>query len=480
MNAQPPAPAAPEGAKPGLLALLFGTRARVDRPTYLRVGVVLTLVKYAIDFGLIYGTTGHLWMPHEYLSPAVSTRSSILGGGNEWALALMIVLTLPFLWVGLSMTLRRAVDAGVSATVALLFLVPGVNYILMGFLAMMPSAPPKEQAVAGVDLHPRGKIIAALYGVLAGLGLGLGVTLFSTLVLRQYGEVLFLVTPGLIGAFAGWFFNQDEDRGLRATLGVSMLAVSIVGMAMLLFAIEGVICLVMAMPLALGLGLIGGALGRQMARFTRVAAGHLLVIFALTPLLGAVEAALPAPLVEREVATSVVIDAPPAAVWPNVVGFAELDAPPSLIYSVGVAYPLRARIEGEGVGAVRHCEFTTGAFVEPITAWEPHRRLAFDVIEQPAPMFEWSPYRHVHPPHLDGYLRSRRGEFRLIDLGDGRTRLEGSTWYTLDLAPSAYWALESDALIHGIHGRVLAHIKRLSEGGHVSVPAALDDRPLGG
>lgn len=94
---------------------------------------------------------------------------------------------------------------------------------------------------------------------------------------------------------------------------------------------------------------------------------------------------------------------------------------------------------------MRHCEFTTGAFVEPITAWEPGKRLAFDVASQLPPMFEWSPYAHVHPPHLDGYFRSRRGEFRLRDLGDGRTELEGSTWYTLDLAPAPYWALWSDA-----------------------------------
>lgn len=140
-----------------------------------------------------------------------------------------------------------------------------------------------------------------------------------------------------------------------------------------------------------------------------------------------------------------------------------------------VATSIRARIVGEGVGAVRHCEFTTGAFVEPITAWEPPHRLAFDVASQPPPMHEWSPYRHVHPPHLDGYLRSRRGEFRMIDLGDGRTRLEGSTWYTLDLAPAGYWALWSDGLIHGIHDRVLTHVKALSEAGYVIIPAVLDD-----
>lgn len=75
-------------------------------------------------------------------------------------------------------------------------------------------------------------------------------------------------------------------------------------------------------------------------------------------------------------------------------------------------------------------------------------------------MHEWSPYRHVHPPHLDGYLRSKRGEFRLVPLPNGRTRLEGRTWYELDLAPSGYFALWSHWAIHRIHARVLEHIAR--------------------
>jgi uncharacterized membrane protein YhaH (DUF805 family) len=474
-TADTPTRPGPGPEKAGPLALLFGTSAPVDRPTYAKVGVALMLLKYAVDAGLIYASTGHVWMPYEYLSPALSTRTAILEGGNEPTLVALVLIALPFLWIGLSMSLRRAVDAGKPATLALLFLVPGLNYLLMIALAALPSAPPKDWRRAAAELHPRGKILAALYGILAGLGLAVGLTLFDTLVLGTYGSMLFLVTPGLIGAFASWFFNRDAKRGLGASIGVASLAIAIAGASLLLFAIEGAICLVMAMPIALVLGIIGAALGRSMADFTRSAATHLLLVAAAMPALMAVEAGTAAPLREREVATSVVIDASPAAVWPNVVGFAELDAPPAWIYEAGVAYPQRARIDGEGVGAIRHCEFTTGAFVEPITAWEPGRRLAFDVRSQPAPMHEWSPYKHVHPPHLDGYLRSRRGEFRLIDLGDGRTRLEGSTWYTLDLGPSTYWALWSDALIHGIHDRVLEHIKGLSERGHVSVPAAQDD-----
>ena len=78
-------------------------------------------------------------------------------------------------------------------------------------------------------------------------------------------------------------------------------------------------------------------------------------------------------------------------------------------------------------------------------------------------MFELTPYRHVHPPHLDGALRSNRGEFLLIPLPGGRTRLEGRTWYEFEMFPQGYWTLWSDLVIHRIHERVLLHVKRLSE-----------------
>ena len=129
-----------------------------------------------------------------------------------------------------------------------------------------------------------------------------------------------------------------------------------------------------------------------------------------------------------------------------------------------MAYPQRASISGDGVGAIRHCVFSTGAFVEPITAWDPGRRLSFDVVAQPPPLRELSPYRNLSPPHLDGYLRARRGEFRLVALPGGRTRLEGSTWYVLEIGPEMYWRLFSDYFIQRIHRRVLDHIRTEVEG----------------
>jgi hypothetical protein len=132
------------------------------------------------------------------------------------------------------------------------------------------------------------------------------------------------------------------------------------------------------------------------------------------------------------------------------------------MFLTGIAYPIRAEIEGKGVGAVRNCIFSTGPFVEPITRWDEPNRLSFDVTSQPCPMKEWSPY-NIHPPHLDHHLISKKGEFRLIRLEGNRTRLEGSTWYSNNMWPNGYWGIWSDAVIHGIHLRVLDHIRTEAE-----------------
>jgi len=166
----------------------------------------------------------------------------------------------------------------------------------------------------------------------------------------------------------------------------------------------------------------------------------------------------------RPVQTSFVVNASPEKVWPNVIGFSEIEVPRPWYFRSGIAMPLRARIDGEGVGAVRHCEFTTGSFVEPITVWEPPRRLAFTVESQPPTMEEWSPYSQIAPPHIEeSILTSKRGEFLLEPLPDGKTKLIGTTWYDLDMAPNWYWALWSDAILHKIHERVLTHVAQLSE-----------------
>jgi hypothetical protein len=218
----------------------------------------------------------------------------------------------------------------------------------------------------------------------------------------------------------------------------------------------------MAAPVVLLAGTLGAFAGYAIANGARTPTYHVACVVGALPLVALIESELPRNA-RREVVSAIEVDAPPDRVWPNVVKFSELPPATELVFRAGVASPQRARIEGAGPGAVRRCEFSTGTFVEPITRWEAPSRLSFDVVDQPVPMIEWSPYGSIHPPHLDGYFRSVAGEFRLVPLEGGRTRLEGSTWYELDLAPRDYWGIWAETLVHRIHLRVLRHIKRLSE-----------------
>src|SRR5204863_4533106 len=152
------------------------------------------------------------------------------------------------------------------------------------------------------------------------------------------------------------------------------------------------------------------------------------------------------------VTTAVEIDRPAESVWSHVVAFSNLPEPTEWIFRTGIAYPIRAAIQGAGPGAIRQCEFSTGPFVEPILVWDEPRLLQFAVTKNPAPMQEWT-YKKIHPAHLDSFLVSRQGQFLLISLPGGRTRLEGTTWYVHNLWPERYWQVWSDFIIGRVHQR---------------------------
>ena len=188
----------------------------------------------------------------------------------------------------------------------------------------------------------------------------------------------------------------------------------------------------MAAPIAIVLSVLGGFVGYLIIgnRAAPLNPTAVVLLFLSVPFtMGMEKQADPAPPL-LSVTSSVVIDATPDRVWPNVISFSPIPAERDWVLRTGVAYPIRARIDGSGVGAVRHCIFTTGEFVEPIEVWDENRLLRFSVAQQPEPMEELSPYPHLKTPHLDGYLQSREGELRLSALPDGKTLLTGTTWYT--------------------------------------------------
>jgi hypothetical protein len=240
----------------------------------------------------------------------------------------------------------------------------------------------------------------------------------------------------------------------------------VAGSALLLFPFEGAICLLMASPLVLLLATLGAMVGYLLQPQTyssRELASLFLLLAFFPPAMMGSESFAPQAIPEFAVRTAVDVNATPTRVWQYVVSFSQIPEPEDWLFRAGIAYPIRAQIHGRGPGAIRYCIFSTGPFVEPITVWDEPRLLEFSVTKNPSPMREWSPYADLHPPHLDGFLVSHKGRFLLTPLPDGRTRLEGVTWYVHTLWPASYWRLWSDFIIHRIHLRVLNHVKQAAE-----------------
>jgi len=441
----------------------FGLAAPVDRITYAVTGVVLAVVKYAVEATVIRSVTGRQLSPVEFVSPSFVTRSRLLEGAPEWLAWGLFVWSIPFIWLALSMSVRRAAAAGVSPWMGATVLLPLVNLVTMAVLACLPDRPAAVRPPPVVPPKSSIEDMAAVRAVCAALAVGCVTFLVGVSWFKTYGAVLFFGTPLVMGMVAGFLANRPLPRSTKATTRIGVLVMFLAGGVLLAFAFEGLICLVMAAPIVMPLSIAGALLGKWIAEATNAGLAGAVPLLLVLPLLAGAES-LTRDLPEHEVLTVVEVAAPPEAVWRHVVEFPDLPAPEEWFFRCGIACPQRARIEGTGVGAIRHCEFSTGDFVEPITAWEEPRRLAFDVVAQPDPMVELSPWRHVHPPHLaDASLKSRRGEFRLVPIAGGRTRLEGRTWYTFDMRPQAYWTMWSDVAIHAIHRRVLEHIRRLAE-----------------
>jgi hypothetical protein len=293
---------------------------------------------------------------------------------------------------------------------------------------------------------------------------GLVLTFVTMYVAASYAWSLFVGTPFVIGLCAAAVYRAHRGSRLGGACAGALMAVGLVAVGLVATGADGAICVLMALPLAAAAAVLGGLLsqilGDHGSTDLRV---HASLMFLVLPLLTAGEAALDREPEVRPVTTTVVVDAPPEAVWRHVVAFEPLPPPREAIFRAGIAYPVEATIEGRGVGAVRRCRFSTGDFVEPITAWRKGRLLRFRVTEQPEPMRELSPWGGIRPPHLDGFLRSHQGEFRLTPLPGGRTRLEGTSWYENRMWPEAYWRLWSDGLIHAIHRRVLDAIETRAE-----------------
>lgn len=449
---------------------LFRWNGKLNRRAYALVGLIGFAIKHPIDH-FVAAHFLHARGFFNYWAPLGSAaRIAHLSEPEYKFLATMLLIAMPFIWIGLAMTVRRLRDAGQPVWLVVFFFLPYLNLLFFLVLCLLPPRKQTEATEAASWPHvrtldgiiPRSPLGSAVLAIILTAAIGLLFVLLGTVVVGAYGWSLFVALPFCLGLFAVLLYSYHGPRDFWTCFNVSLLPVGLVGVLLLAVALEGLICILMAAPLALGLAALGGSLGYYIQATQwhgkNTPAMLSIILLAMPAFFGAERvAALKAPT--YVVHTSIDVQAPPERVWQEVVAFAEIPAPTEMLFRAGVAYPIRAEISGSGPGAIRRCVFSTGAFVEPIQVWDAPRLLKFGVTSSPAPLNELTPYGHIEPPHLHGYFVSEQGQFLLTPLPGGGTRLEGSTWYRDTMWPASYWRHWSDYIIHTIHLRVLNHIR---------------------
>jgi uncharacterized membrane protein YhaH (DUF805 family) len=378
-------------------------------------------------------------------------------------LLLALLYLLIAAWALAALSFRRASDADINESIAVLAIVPIIQIVVILALCVAPprTLPEGAPTVArGSAAEPAWTAVAL--GLVVGIGLTLAAVAVGALLFGTYGFGMFMATPFVIGAATGYLANRKTDLGGSRTAALVASATALGGAALVVVALEGIVCIVMAAPLGFGVALAGGALGRGIALSTRRSPAQTLSGFAVLPLIFALESVFPA-ATSFDTYQTITVGAPPEVVWQSIVRMEPIDEPPALPFRLGVAYPRSGEFLGEGVGAMRRGEFSTGTALERVTEWIPNRKLAFVVLTDVPSMRELSPYEHVHAPHVIGYFNSKVTSFELVPRSDGRSDVIERTSHELKLEPILYWLPLARWVVLQNNARVLAHIRRQAE-----------------
>jgi hypothetical protein len=238
--------------------------------------------------------------------------------------------------------------------------------------------------------------------------------------------------------------------------------------ASLIVLLEGRICVVLFLPIALLISSLGGVTAglvvrRKLRRKTQniTMAVVLLLPFLVHPF----EAALLRRNDIRTVENVVDIEAPPSVVWGEIKRVPKInkrELPPSWSQRIGFPDPVEATLSYEGVGGVRHATFAGGVlFIENVDVWEPEHRLAFSIHAQTAQIPPTTLDEHVTVggPFFDVL----RGEYTLESLAKGGTRLHLASHHRVSTDFNWYAHLWSDAVMSDLQTRILRVVKNRAE-----------------
>ncbi|RDE05174.1 SRPBCC family protein [Sphingomonas aracearum] len=322
------------------------------------------------------------------------------------------------------------------------------------------------------DESPRHPIRPALTRIGAAIGaalmFALGFYMLMEAARPNDGLVSFsflLALPAALCAFIAYVADPWKERSHRFYLAVPLWLLGAVVVASVFLLHEGVICVVLLAPLWLASGLIGTELTWRLRRRTGEGRTYCVALIAVPLVAMQVEPGVPLPVAEPVVARSIVVNAPPAALWPMLRGIPDVrpgEGRWNLTQNViGVPRPVAARLVGRGIGATRFADWGEHIrFREQITAWVPGREIGWRFVFDDMAGWGYTD-RHLMPD--SPYFRVTTGGYRLEPLGPNRTRVLLHTRYRITTPVNLYATLWGELFLGDLENNLLAIIKARAE-----------------
>jgi len=249
-----------------------------------------------------------------------------------------------------------------------------------------------------------------------------------------YGVSFFIILPILLG----YIFSSPTNRKEKLN-GVSV-AIFLFLLILFIVKLEGLLCIIMALPLVLISYLIGG-LFSNVKKVKKKNKEHLenlenddqedlikrsILPFCLFLLLGISEgAAINKTKTVNEVSTEIILPYNSKQVYETIKSVDTLDVPKPFLMKLDLPIPLKCILEEEKVGGLRRCYFEGGEILEKVTKLEKGKVLQMDVIDYQLTGRKW--------------LGFKEANYLFEDLNDSTSKMTRITTYTSELYPRFYW-----------------------------------------
>ena len=230
------------------------------------------------------------------------------------------------------MSARRAANANLPAWLSLLFFIPILQYLLIFTLCLLPTSSKyywtKRHPSSFTQALPSLIFLPIILMITLFVILGILLVWLSANVFQTYASALFLGYPFMVGFLSGYLLMRKgyfPRLGYIKSFAIVILVITLVHALLILFALEGLICVIMILPFAIAISLAGTVFGVLLASYSKPTSISPTFLFLFLPVLPWLESqGIKQKIIQSHqgvVLSKIEIQRTPEQVWPHVVSF---------------------------------------------------------------------------------------------------------------------------------------------------------------